>query len=178
MTINLLDIIILIPLLLFAWQGYRKGFIIEVATLAALLLGIYFALYFSDYAATLLTEYFTIDEKYLAILSFIVTFVVVVVAVVLVGKIVQKFINLLLLGFLNKAAGAVFGLLKGALLVSILLALIHYFDANENLIKKEQKEQSVLYHPVASVVPWLYSWLDLENFDIKIPKKEDLIKNI
>jgi membrane protein required for colicin V production len=178
MSINLLDIIILIPLLLFAWQGYRKGFIIEVATLAALLLGIYFALYFSDYAATLLTEYFTIDGKYLAVLSFIATFVVVVIAVILIGKAVQKFINLLLLGFLNKAAGAVFGLLKGALLISILLAIITYFDANESLIKKEQKKQSVLYQPVASLAPWLYSWLDLENFDINIPDKEDLLKNI
>ncbi|RLD31428.1 MAG: CvpA family protein, partial [Bacteroidetes bacterium] len=120
MSINLLDIIILIPLLLFTWQGYRKGFIIEVATLAALLLGVYFALYFSDYAASLLTDYFTIDEKYLAALSFIVTFIVVVVAVIVIGKIVQKFVNLLLIGFLNKAAGAIFGLLKGALLVSIL----------------------------------------------------------
>ncbi|HHL57667.1 MAG: hypothetical protein DRI88_04155 [Bacteroidetes bacterium] len=178
MSINLLDIIILIPLLLFTWQGYRKGFIIEVATLAALLLGVYFALYFSDYAASLLTDYFTIDEKYLAALSFIVTFIVVVVAVIVIGKIVQKFVNLLLIGFLNKAAGAIFGLLKGALLVSILLVAINYFDASENLIKKEQKEKSVLYQPVASLAPWLYSWLDLENFDINIPDKEDLLKNI
>ncbi len=178
MNINLLDIIILIPLLLFGWQGYRKGFIIEVATLAALLLGIYFALYFSDFAATLLTKYFTIDEKYLAAVSFVVTFIVVVVVVILVGKIVQKFINLLLLGFLNKAAGAVFGVLKGALLVSVLLVIINYFDTSGSLIKKEQKQQSVLYHPVASFGPWLYSWLELKNFDIKIPKKEDLMKSI
>ena len=178
MQINLLDIIILIPLLLFAWQGYRKGFIVEVATLAALLLGIYFALYFSDYAATLLVKYFTIDEQYLAAVSFIVTFIVVVIAVIAIGKIVQKFIDLLLLGFLNKLAGAVFGLLKGALLISILLVIINYFDPGQNLIKKEQKEQSVFYQPVASIAPWPYSWLELKNFDIKIPKKEDLIKSI
>ncbi len=178
MNVNLLDIIILIPLLLFAWQGYRKGFIIEAATLAALLLGIYFALYFSDYAASLLKQHFTIDEKYLAIISFIVTFIVVVIAVIAVGKIVQKFIDLLLLGFLNKLAGAIFGVLKGALLVSILLVIINYFDTGENLIKKEQKQQSVLYRPVASFAPWLYSWLELKNFDIKVPKKEDLLRNI
>ena len=178
MSINLLDIIILIPLLLFAWQGYRKGFIIEISTLIALLLGIYFALYFSDYAGSLLTQYFEIDEKYLAIVSFIVTFIVVVIAVIAVGKIVQKFIDLLLLGFLNKLAGAVFGVLKGALLVSILLVIINYFDSGESLIKKEQKQQSVLYQPVASFAPWLYSWLELKNFDVKVPGKEDLLRNI
>jgi membrane protein required for colicin V production len=178
MSINLLDILILIPLLLFAWQGYRKGFIIEVATLIALLLGIYFALHFSDYAASLLTQHFTIDEKYLAVISFIVTFIVVVIVVIAVGKIVQKFIDLLLLGFLNKLEGAVFGALKGALLISILLVIINYFDTGSSLIKEEQKQQSVLYQPVASFAPWLYSWLELKNFDIKIPKKEDLIKSI
>ena len=48
MTINLLDIILLIPLLLFAWNGYKKGFIIELASLAALVLGLYMAFFFSD----------------------------------------------------------------------------------------------------------------------------------
>jgi len=112
MTINLLDILILIPLLLWAYQGYKKGFIISLASLAALILGLYFAFFFSDFTAGKLTEYFTISNEYLAIIAFIVTFVVVVIAVILVGNILQKFIDILLLGFLNKTAGAVFGILK------------------------------------------------------------------
>jgi membrane protein required for colicin V production len=178
MTINLLDIIIIIPLLLFAWQGYKRGFIIEVATLAALILGLYFAFFFSNFAANLLTEYFTIDEKYLAALSFIVTFIVVVIAVVVIGKVLQKFIDILLLGFLNKAAGVIFGILKGALLLSILILIINYFDVSQNLIKDEHKKNSIFYEPVASFAPQMYSWLKLKNFDFEIPDKEDILKNI
>lgn len=178
MNINILDIIIIIPLLLFAWQGYKKGFIIEVATLAALILGLYFSFYFSDYAARLLNEYFTIDEKYIAALSFIVTFIVVVIAISAIGKVLQKFIDIILLGFLNKAAGAIFGIIKGALLLSILLLIINYFDTSQNLIKEEYKEKSVFYEPIADFAPQLYSWLHLENFDFRIPEKEEILKNI
>lgn len=175
---NILDIIIIIPLLLFAWQGFRKGLIIEVATLAALILGLFFAFYFSDYAANLLNEYFNIDEKYMAALSFIVTFIVVVIAIIAIGKILQKLIDIILLGFLNKAAGAVFGIIKGALILSILLLIINYFDANQKLIKEEYKENSILYEPIASFAQQLYDWLHLDNFDFRIPDKEEIIQHI
>jgi len=178
MSINLLDILILIPLLLWAYQGYKKGLIISLASLAALILGLYFAFYFSDYTAGKLTEYFTISEKYLAIIAFVVTFVVVVIAVVLVGKIIQKFIDILLLGFLNKAAGAVFGILKGALYLSILFFLINYFDPHHHLIKDETRNKSLFYQPVESFAPFLYSWLHLDNLDLQLPLKEDIIKEL
>jgi len=178
MTINLLDILILIPLLLWAYQGYKKGLIISLASLAALILGLYFAFYFSDYTADKLTEYFNISEKYLAIIAFVVTFVVVVIAVVLVGKIIQKFIDVLLLGFLNKAAGAVFGVLKGALYLSILFFVINYFDPNHGLIKDEVRNKSLLYKPVESFAPFLYSWLHLYNLNLQLPSKDEVVKEV
>jgi len=178
MNISLLDIFLLIPMLLFAWGGYKKGFIISLASLAALLLGLYFAFFFSDYSAGLLTEYFTISEKYLAAISFVVTFVVVIVAVILLGNALEKVVKVLMLGFLDKAAGAVFGLLKGALYMSILIFVVNYFDSGQNIIKKENREKSLFYEPVESVAPFLYSWLNLENLDIDIPDKEDLLDEV
>lgn len=178
MTINLLDILILVPLLFWAYQGYKKGLIISLASLAALILGLYFAFYFSDYTAGKLTEYFTISEKYLAIISFIVTFVVVVLAVILVGNILQKFIDILLLGFLNKAAGAVFGVFKGALYLSVLFFLINYFDPGHHLIKEETRSKSLLYGPVESVAPALYSWLHLDNLNLELPSKGEVMDEV
>ena len=178
MTINLLAILILVPLLFWAYQGYKKGFIISLASLAALILGLFFAFYFSDFTAAKLNEFFTIDEDYIAIIAFVVTFVVVVIAVVLVGNILQKFIDVLMLGFLNKAAGALFGVLKGALYISILFFVINYLDTGKNLIKEEYREQSVLYDPVESFAPFLYSWLHLDNLDIKLPSKGEILDEV
>ena len=178
MTINTLDLIMLIPLLLWAWQGYSKGLIISVASLAALILGLYFAFTFSDFTAEQLKKHFDISPDYMAIVSFIVTFIVVVIAVVLVGKILHKFVNVLMLGFLNKAAGLVFGVLKGALYLSILMFLINYFDPGEHLLKKEYKEKSLLYRPVASLAPLLYSRLNLDHLDVHIPTKGELLDKV
>ena len=110
MTVNLLDILIIVPLLLFAWNGYRKGLIIEIASLAALVLGLYAAFFFSDFAAKILNDNFNIDEKYIAIFAFLLTLIVIIFFVITSGKVVQKFVEVLLLGFINKLAGGIFGL--------------------------------------------------------------------
>ncbi len=178
MTINLLDIILIIPLLLFAWNGYKKGFIIEVASLIALILGLYVAFFFSDFAAEMLNDLFDMNQKYVAVFAFLITFIVVIFLVLTVGKIVQKFVDILLLGFLNKLAGAVFGLLKGALLLSILIFVINYFDYGEYIIKKEQREKSIFFEPIESIAPALYSWLNSNNFTFEIPDKEELINKV
>ncbi len=176
MSINLLDIILLIPLLWFGYNGYKKGLIIEVASLAAFILGIYFAFYFSDFTAGYLRQYFTISPKYMAAVSFIVTFIGVVVVVMALAKLLEKFINILMLGFLNKLGGALFGMLKGALFLSVVILVINYFDTGHTLIKPRAVKQSVFYEPVASLAPMLYSRLHLDNFKDKIPEKDELLK--
>jgi membrane protein required for colicin V production len=55
---NVLDYIILAILLLFLIQGVRKGFIISLATLVALVLGIWAAVHFSNYMDKVLTDHF------------------------------------------------------------------------------------------------------------------------
>ncbi len=178
MSVNLLDILILIPLLLWARQGYNKGFIISIASFAALVLGLYFAFFFSDYTALKLTEYFNIDQKYLAIISFVVTFVIVVLVVVITGNILDRFIDVLMLGFLNKIAGLVFGILKGALYLSILFFVLNFFDPGKNLIKQQHRDNSLLYKPIESIAPMLYARLNLETLKVTVPDKDELLDEI
>ena len=55
---NWLDIVLAIPLLWFMYKGFRNGLIIELASLAALILGIYVALHFSFYVKDYLVDSF------------------------------------------------------------------------------------------------------------------------
>ena len=178
MTINLIDLIILIPVMFFAWSGYRKGLIIEASTLIALILGLYFAIYFSDIAGGFLNKTFEIDQKYMGALSFVVNFIVVVFGVIAIGKALEKIVDVLLLGFLNKLGGAVFGMLKGALFISILIFAFSYFDLEKNVFSAEARQQSLFYEPVKSIAPKLASWLNLEKINIKIPDKEEMIDKV
>lgn len=171
---NLLDIIFIIPIVWFAYQGFKRGLIIELASLVALILGIYAAMYFSDYAADFLINNMDMSEKYVPITSFILTFIAVVVIVYFIGKILEKLVNMVALGFLNKLAGLFFGILKAAVLISIVLLILNNF--NDDLISRQKKKNSFLYDPIASIAPIL--WNNLENFNINDSKIEELKENM
>lgn len=167
---NLVDIILIVPIVWFAYQGFKKGFVIELASLAALILGIYAAIYFSGYVADILVNSFNMGPKYVPVVSFIITFVVIVFLVYSVGKILEKLIDMIALGFVNKLAGSVFGILKGAVMISIVLMIINHF--NEDLISSDKKDNSFLYAPVEGIAPLL--WDSLRNWDLDDPKIKDL----
>ena len=167
---NYIDLLLLLPIIWFVYQGFRKGFVIELASLLALVLGIYAALYFSGYVATVLVDHLNMGPRYVPVVSFIITFIVVVFLVYAVGKLLEKLINLVALGFLNKIAGAVFGLLKGAVLISVVLMIINHF--NEDLISEEKRSGSMLYEPIEGIAPML--WDSFRDWDLDDEKIRDL----
>ncbi len=167
---NWLDIVLAIPLLWFTYKGFRNGLIIELASLAALILGIYIALHFSFYAEEYLRENFEVAEKYIYIISFAITFIIIAVLVYLVGKIIHKLVSIVALGILNRVAGGIFGLLKAALVLSVILYFLNGFDPG--ILKAEVKERSYLYSPVESIVPMIIPRLDLD--EMRMPTEEDI----
>lgn len=169
---NWLDIVLGILLIWFTYKGFRNGFIIELASLAALILGIFVAMHFSFYAEDYLQKNFEIAEKYLYIISFAITFIIVAVLVYLVGKIIHKLVTIIALGFLNRVAGGIFGLLKSALILSVVLYFLNGFDTDSSIIKPEIKENSYLYEPIESIVPLIIPRLNLDQLDF--PDKDDL----
>ena len=70
-------------------------------------------------------------------------------------------ISIVALGFLNRLAGGVFGVLKAALVMSVILYFINGF--NPGLIKSEVRKNSILYEPIESIVPMIIPRLDLDE---------------
>ncbi len=171
---NFLDIIFIIPIIWFAYKGFKRGLIIELASLLALILGIYAALYFSGYAANFLISSLDMDPKYVPMTSFILTFIAVVVIVYFIGKILEKLVNMVALGFLNKLAGGFFGILKAAVIISIVLLIINHF--NDDLISRQKKKNSFLYGSIALIAPFL--WQSLEDFNINDSKIKELKEDV
>jgi membrane protein required for colicin V production len=175
---NFLDIIFILIIVLFAIQGFRKGLIYEMASLAGLILGIYAAFQFASSIEVYLIEYLRIPERYSTIAAFILVFIGVVLLLHLIGKIIEKIVDLVALGILNKLAGAVFGVLKALVLLSLTLLLINHFD--KELISKEDKSESSLYKPISAIAPLLwegfekYGWDKIPDNSI-VPKKNTII---
>ena len=153
---NFIDIIILVPMLWFAYKGFTKGLIIELSTLLALLAGIYIASHFSNYTADFLQDKLSLESEYMSIISFSITFLLVIILVILFGKSLEKVINLLMLSTINKIAGGIFGMVKVAFILSTLIMILGNFDAEELLIKEEHRQGSLLYTPIKSVAPAVF----------------------
>jgi membrane protein required for colicin V production len=168
---NFLDLIIVIPIVLMAISGFNQGFIKELASLAALVLGIYFAIYFSDVVAALLIKHFDISHRYVFILAFLITFVGVVLLVSLIGRLLDKIASLSALGLVNKVFGFIFGFLKGALIISIFLVLFNMIDTKGHILKDEQKKGSLLYQPLVQLAPLLL--INIQNIDFSDPSWDD-----
>ncbi len=118
---SVLDIILGALLLFGLVRGFMKGLFVEVASLLALVAGVYGAIHFSNFAADLLQSRFDWSEKTINITAFAITFVIIVLAISLAGKALTKIADFAALGIINKLLGGVFGALKIGLILSVLL---------------------------------------------------------
>jgi len=151
---NYLDIIIFCILGLLVINGIRKGFILSLATLVALVLGIWAAIHFSGYMSNLLVKTVHSSRNWLSILSYVLTFLLVVIGVIIIAKLMEKVVKTVGLGIANRVIGGLFGLLKGILGVSFLLFILVRFDPKEILITHKTKETSFCYPYIEKVFPY------------------------
>lgn len=158
---NYIDIVLALLLVLSAINGFRKGLIAELASLAALILGIWGAIEFSDITSEFLVENFNLKSEHLNIISFIVTFVVIVILVHIVGGVVNKMVETVMLGFLNRLAGMIFGIVKAALILSIVLVVFDKIDEDVRILSPEAKSESRMYEPIRNLAPSLFPFIDI-----------------
>lgn len=176
MNVSVLDIILTIPLLWGAFQGFRRGFIIEIATLLALVLGVWGAIHFSHLLADFLSESLGWESRYLPTVAFGITFIGILFLVILVGSLVSKAVKLVALGIPNRIAGAAFSLAKYVLLLSVLIFLFEALNEKFGWISDAQIKDSVLYPPLENVLPTVLplieeieykTWLEETQHEIK-----------
>lgn len=80
---NWIDFVIIILLVFGLARGFIDGFIKELASLLALILGIWGAIKFSSFTAERLYDYFDMTGQYTGIIAFLITFVIIVILVIL-----------------------------------------------------------------------------------------------
>ena len=146
MTFTPPDIVICLILGFFTFNGFRHGFIEEMARLISLIGGFILSSKFHNmlipYLQRIETETIRVTVAYLGI------FVLSVIVITIIAKILQKFIELVLLGWLNRLLGLLLGLLKGFLIISLIIFIIQSlplkFD-EDNTIRQKLEKESVMY---------------------------------
>lgn len=148
---GLLDILLGIPLIWGLWKGLKNGLFMEIASIVALIAGIYGAIHFSYITGNYLSEHLEWDERNMSIIAFVITFVLIISIVHLAGKLLTRVANFAMLGLLNKVAGGIFGILKVAILLGAAFIFFDRMDSTFNLLDDETKEQSILYQPIKDI---------------------------
>jgi len=160
-----IDIILGLLLIFAAISGFRKGLIVELVSLAALILGIWGAIEFSGVTSEFLTENLNLKTEHLNIISFVVTFIVIVILVHIVGNVIDKIVETAMMGFLNKLAGMVFGVLKSALILSVILVIFDKIDEDVQILSPEAKTKSKLYTPMRNFAPSIFPFVNIWDED-------------
>ncbi len=153
---NYIDIVIAILLAFGLIRGYFKGFIVEITSLAGLVLGIYGAIHFSYFLSNILKNYVSWDASMMQLVSFAGTFIIILVLISILGKVFTKIAESIALGFLNKFLGALFGLLKVGLIVSVVLMIFSKINKTLPFVEQSQTQESVLYEPIKNLAPAIF----------------------
>jgi membrane protein required for colicin V production len=117
---NVTDVVIIVVLLIGFFSGIGRGFVRGLMGLVALVAGIMIASgNYQRLADSVLS--FMPGENGPEILSFVVIFLVVVLLVGLIGRIISKALKQASLGWLDRLAGAILGIVIASVVLSVIL---------------------------------------------------------
>lgn len=154
---NKIDILLLVILGFGLVRGFMRGLIIEMASLLAIVVGIYGAIHFSFFTARLLGELMPSSQQTIEVVAFGITLIVLMLAVMFLAKVLTKMLKAAELGFLNRLAGALFGVLKAAVIVGSLFVFLERTFQTEKWLSASALSESVLYEPVKSISAVVYA---------------------
>lgn len=163
---NFIDIILGALILYGLIKGFLNGLFIEVASLVALIAGIFGAIHFSYVAGNFLTEHVDWNEEYINLAAFAITFIAIIIAVSLIGKLLTKLANIAALGLVNKIMGSVFGALKFVVVLGGLLIFISRLQVSIPIFESTQTEESYLYEPVKNMGDLIFQFILKEESGI------------
>lgn len=128
---TLVDWIIVVILVLAVASGLSQGFFRAVCALGGLFLGLLLAAWNYDWVSAWMRPLVRVEPIANAI-AFLLIAVVVMAVAGIVGKVLSRTFHHMGLGFLDRLAGGAFGLLQGALMVTliILIALAFFPQAH------------------------------------------------
>lgn len=165
-----IDIVFAVLLCYALYKGIKNGLFVELASLIALVAGIFVAIKFSFFIKNILETKVSWEPKYIEIMAFALTFILVVVIIHLSAKLLTKIADFAYLGWINKLAGAVFSALKTILLLSIVILLFEKVNVNNTLVKQETLDASVFYNPTKEISALIYPKIE-EWYEKSVSKK-------
>jgi len=149
--------IILGALLAFAlYKGITNGLFIELASFVSLIIGAYFAVKFSVITKDVLSGFLHWNPNTIQVIAFIITFIGIVIGIHFLAKILTGMADFAFLGWINKAGGGLFRVLKTVLIIGLIFSVFEKINYNHFLAKKETLDNSIFYNPIQKTAGFMY----------------------
>ena len=174
--VNYLDIIILLPIIYGLVRGLMRGFVVECTAIIAIVLGIVAAKLWAPPFAGKILQVLEMPEGLAQSLSYVLLFVGVTLFCKAIARLVHRFLKAISLGWLDRLTGGLFGGLKWALILSVVLNLLLIPEQYVQIIKDEAKQTSELYQPILRIAS--ISWDKMQKYLPELPAAENPKKEV
>jgi len=145
-----IDVVMIILLAVGGFLGYKRGFLMELFFLSAIVLGVLIGFKLMGGGVEYLHKEFNADTTFLPYLSFLIIFILVVVLVTFLGRQIKNSVDKTFLGRVDAAAGAILGMLKYMFCASVIIWLISAFHYS---LPSQWTKDSWLYPVTAGFAP-------------------------
>ena len=146
-----LDLIIIAAVAYGIIRGIMKGFVLEISSFVGVFIAIFVARFYYVGFSEYVRVWFDLDLQYAKPAAFAIIFLIVVLLCHLIAVLIDKFLKIIALSWLNRIAGAVFGLLKMLIILSILFNVMQSFSNKTTIFPKEAVEKSIFFSPVKGI---------------------------
>jgi len=153
---NVFDIIVYVALAWAVFNGWRRGFLLQMMSLVAVVAALYLSVkYCSEVGAML-----GLDGTTQPIVGFIVIFAVTLILLTIAGYIMRKVFRFAGLGMVDILFGILFSVLKIGVIVSALFAWFAAVNKDYDWASKQTVEESRWFTPISGVVDKLTPYFE------------------
>ncbi|MGN0186575.1 MAG: CvpA family protein [Paludibacteraceae bacterium] len=149
---SIIDIVLLIPLAYGLIRGLFRGFFKEIASVVGIVLGMWAARAFAPTIADWLATLCNYAQSVLVPVAYLVTFLAVAIVLHVLAFFLEKLFRFASLGWLNKLAGALFGVLKVWLILSVCVLCFDMINSHVHMMEQEKIDESTLYKPTKMLI--------------------------
>ena len=155
---GIFDIIIGIIILIALVNGWRKGLIVQICSIAAIIGGIWLASEFGSEVGNM----FGVDAKYAKAAGFLTIFFVALILLAVLSRIVKKLFSFVGLGFLDSIFGGLLSVAKAALILGVICSAFNALNGEGRFVDKKSLDNTIFFHPLCRTIE-VFDLFDVEQ---------------
>jgi membrane protein required for colicin V production len=159
---NVFDIIVYLALAWAVFNGWRRGFLLQMMSLVAVIAALYFAAQYGSELERILA----INVGVEGVVGFIIIFVGALIITAIGGYVLRAVFRFAGLGIADVLLGILFSVAKLGLIVSVLFSWFASVNKNYDWVSKQTVEESRWFKPISEVTDKLTPYFNelTENF--------------